>query len=222
VVGVRQVPSSGMRLQVSPSDKLEQDSKVPEPATRSADLRPRQALHQRVAAAILEAAAQIFAHRGDDANLGDVADAAGVARATVYRYFPNRRRLLDELARTAAEDAHERLTSARIDEVPVEEGLSRAVRAFVDLGDAFVVLVRERDRSEAREFERLVAVPIRRLLEAGRSAGRIRQDIPTAWLAESLFGLVASVRRQGSLGRDDTVAAIAAVFLQGAATPGAR
>jgi TetR/AcrR family transcriptional repressor of mexCD-oprJ operon len=211
-----------MRLEVSPSDKLDQDSKVPERATRSADLRPRQALHQRVAAAILEAAAQIFAHRGDDANLGDVADAAGVARATVYRYFPNRRRLLDELARTAAEDAHKRLTSARIEEVPVEEGLSRAVRAFVDLGDAFVVLVRERDRSEAREFERLVAVPIRRLLEAGRSAGRIRQDIPTAWLAESLFGLVASVRRQGSLGRDDTVAAIAAVFLQGAATPGER
>jgi AcrR family transcriptional regulator len=211
-----------MRLEVSPSDKLDQESKVPERATRSADLRPRQALHQRVAAAILEAAAQIFAHRGDDANLGDVADAAGVARATVYRYFPNRRRLLDELARMVAEDAHERLTSARIDEVPVEEGLSRAVRAFVDLGDAFVVLVRERDRSEAREFERLVAVPIRRLLEAGRSAGRIRQDIPTAWLAESLFGLVASVRRQGALGRDDTVAAIAAVFLQGAATPGER
>jgi AcrR family transcriptional regulator len=211
-----------MRLEVSPSDILDQDSKVPERATRSADLRPRQALYQRVAAAILEAAAQIFAQRGDDANLGDVADAAGVARATVYRYFPNRRRLLDELARMAAEDAHERLTSARIDEVPVEEGLSRAVRAFVDLGDAFVVLVRERDRSEAREFERLVAVPIRRLLEAGRSAGRIRQDIPTAWLAESLFGLVASVRRQGSLGRDDTVAAIVAVFLQGAATPGKR
>jgi AcrR family transcriptional regulator len=56
---------------------------VPERATRSADLRPRQALHQRVAAAILEAAAHIFAHRGDDTNLGDVADAAGVARATV-------------------------------------------------------------------------------------------------------------------------------------------
>jgi TetR/AcrR family transcriptional repressor of mexCD-oprJ operon len=195
---------------------------MPERATRSADLRPRQALHQRVAAAILEAAAQIFAHRGDDANLGDVADAAGVARATVYRYFPNRRRLLEELARKATEDAHERLAGARIDEVPVEEGLSRAVRAFVDLGDAFVVLVRERDRNEAREFERLVAAPIRRLLETGRSTGRIRQDIPTAWLAESLFGLVASVRRQGSLGRDDTVAAIAAVFLEGAATPGER
>lgn len=195
---------------------------MPERATRSADLRPRQALHQRVAAAILEAAAQIFAHHGDDANLGDVADAAGVARATVYRYFPNRRRLLEELARKAAEDAHERLAGARIEAVPVEEGLSRAVRAFVDLGDAFVVLVRERDRTEVREFERLVAAPIRRLLEAGRATGRIRQDIPTAWLAESLFGLVASVQRQGSLGRDDTVAAIAAVFLQGAATPRER
>ena len=208
-----------MRLEVSQSDRLGRDSKVPERAAiESADLRPRQVLQQRVAAAILEAAAHLFAQRGDHANLADVADAAGVARATVYRYFPNRRRLVDALARRAVEDAHERLTSARIGEVPVEEGLSRAVRAFVDLGDAFVVLVGERHRTEAGDFEGLVAGPIRRLFEAGRSAGEIRQDVPTAWLAESLFGVVASVQRQGSLGRDDTVAAVTALFLQGAAT----
>ena len=41
-------------------------------------------------------------------NLDDVAVAAGVARATVYRYFPNRRRLLEELTRRTAEAAHER------------------------------------------------------------------------------------------------------------------
>jgi AcrR family transcriptional regulator len=185
------------------------------PRSRPAEPPPRQALQQRVAAAILEAAARTFASSGDRANLSDVAAAAGVARATVYRYFPNRRHLLDELVRVAAEGAHERLTAARIDEVPVEEGLRRAVRVFVDLGDAFVVLVRERGRTDG-DFDRLVASSLRRLLEAGRSAGRIRQDIPAAWLAESLVGVVASVQRHGSLGRDDSVAAIAGVFLDGA------
>ncbi len=189
---------------------------VHESASELNDPPPRQALQQRVAAAILEAAARTFASRGDRANLGDVALAAGVARATVYRYFPNRRRLLEELGRVTAEAAHERLTAARIDDVPIEEGVSRAVRVFIDLGDAFVVLVRERGRTDTGEFEQLVVAPLRRLLETGRSAGRIRRDIPTAWLVESLIGVVASVQRHGSLGRDDTVAAIAGVFLEGA------
>jgi len=67
----------------------------------------RQALQQRVAAAILEGAAQIFAVQGEQASMNDVADAAGVARATVYRYFPNRDALLDELARAAVADDHD-------------------------------------------------------------------------------------------------------------------
>ena len=109
----------------------------------------RQALQQRVADAILDAAARTFATRGEQANLADVAFAAGVARATVYRSFPNRRRLLDELVRSAAEDDRERLEVARISDVAVEEGLTRAVRAFVDTGDASVVLARDRNGTEA-------------------------------------------------------------------------
>jgi TetR/AcrR family transcriptional regulator, mexCD-oprJ operon repressor len=154
-----------------------------------AEVPPRQALQQRVASAILQAGARTFASRGDRANLADVAVAAGVARATVYRYFPNRRRLLDELSRITAEDVHARLMLARIDEVAVEEGLSRAVRTFVDAGDAFIVLVRERAR---------------------------RDDVAPAWLFESLVGLVAGALRHGSLGPDDTVACVTSVFLQGA------
>jgi AcrR family transcriptional regulator len=191
---------------------------MPEPAHEPSPLPPRQALQQRVAGAILDAAARTFAVRGESANLADVAVAAGVARATVYRYFPNRRRLVEELAHRAAEDAHARLEAARISDVAVEEGLTRAVRAFVDMGDAFVVLARERDRTEADEFDRLVARPLRDLLESGRSAGRIRQDIPTAWLADALVGIVAAALRHGSLGPDDTVATITSVFLDGVLT----
>ena len=190
------------------------------PASERADL-PRPALQERVARAILDAAARTFAMHGHDANLADVAATAGVARATVYRYFPNRALLVDELARVAADDASERLAAARIADVAVEEGISRAVRAFVELGDAFVVLVRERGRPGDEHFERLVAAPLRALLDRGRSAQEIRADIPTSWLAESLVGAVVAALRHGSLGRDDTVAAITTVFLRGALAPAA-
>ena len=51
-------------------------------------------------------------------------------------------------------DVEARLASARIDEVAPEEGVARAVRALVDVGDSFVLLARERLRSDPERFER--------------------------------------------------------------------
>lgn len=188
---------------------------VPEPTP----LPRRKALQQRVSAAILNAAARTLATHGDRANLADVAEEAGVARATVYRYYPNRSRLVEEVVRRATESIHERLLAARVDKVPVEEGITRTVRAFVDEGDAFVVLVSERRHSQGSEFDRLVLPPIQRLLEIGRTQGQIRSDIQIVVLAEALLSIAAGVLRNCSLGRDDLVATISTVFLGGALAP---
>lgn len=206
---VRFVSRDGRRLGARMSQR------APEPTP----LVPRQALQQRVSEAILTAAARTFTVQGERATLADVAAAAGVARATVYRYFPNRRRLLEEVARRAAQSVHERLVRARVDEVSVEEGVTRAVRAFVDEGEGFVVLARERGHLESDEFDGLIGAPLRRLLDSGRSAGRIRADIAPDVLAESLVGMVAGVLTHSPLGRDDAVASIRAAFLEGALVP---
>ena len=57
-------------------------------------------LHARGSAAILEAAAAVLAERGEQASMAEVADAAGMARATVYRYFPSKDDLIKEVYRT--------------------------------------------------------------------------------------------------------------------------
>ncbi|MDQ3895081.1 MAG: TetR family transcriptional regulator [Actinomycetota bacterium] len=188
---------------------------VPAPA-------PRQALQQRVAAAILEAAARVFAARGEQASMSDVAAAAGVARATLYRYFPSRQTLLDELADLAVNAAVARLASSRIHEVAPEEGITRAVRALVDVGDYFVVLVREL-RANPGQLERRLAEPLLALFERGQSTGDIRRDVPSSWLTDSLIGLVVGVLPSSrELGTEDLIAAISSLFLDGARAPQPR
>jgi AcrR family transcriptional regulator len=183
----------------------------------------RQALQQRVATTILDGAARLFAEQGEQANMNDVAEAAGVARATVYRYFPNRQALLEELARTAVDQAEERLGAARIDEVSPEEGVARAVRALVDVGDLFVLLARDRVRSDPQRFERRIALPLSELFERGQAAGDFRGDIASSRLTESLIALVTGVLVSSPLlGKEDIIATITGLFLDGARARGPR
>jgi TetR/AcrR family transcriptional regulator, mexCD-oprJ operon repressor len=191
-------------------------SSAPEPAPLQPTTR-RQALQERVAGAILEAAARVLAVGGEQASMNDVAAAAGVARATLYRYFPSRQALLDELARIAADEAGARLASARVAELPAEEGVRRAVRALIEAGDPFTAVARERVRPDPEQFEQRVLEPLRRLFEHAQSAGEIREDIPKTWLTDALVGLVVSVlSSRPALGREDTIAVVSALFLDGA------
>lgn len=181
------------------------------------ELRPREALHERVSAAIVDAAARVLAERGEQASMTDVAAAAGVARATVYRYFPRRDALLARVGELAVADAGARLASSRISEVAPHEGVARAVRALADVGDAFMVLARERLQPDRRQFETEVAGPLRELFDRGQASGAFREDVSTAWLVEAFIGLIVSVLgAKPKLGREDTIAAITALFLDGA------
>lgn len=178
---------------------------------------PRPGLRERVAAAIVEAAAAVLAERGDAASMSDVAAAAGVARATVYRYYPNRDSLLEALGSVAVEEAGKGLAAARLDEVEIEEAFRRAVRALVVVGDYFVVLARERARVDPREFEQHVTAVLIALVERGRRLGEIRDDLPAPWLVEALIGVIVSVLSAAPwAGVEDRVDAITSLFLRGA------
>jgi AcrR family transcriptional regulator len=174
----------------------------------------RQAMQHRIATAVLEGAARTLASEGSAASMSDVAAAAGVARATVYRYFPNRQALLDELALVALREVDDRISSARINEVQTGEAISRVIRALVEVGDAFIVVARERARPA--EFDRTLVDPLTRFFGRSQAAGDLRDDLPAAWLTEALIGLILSVSASlPSQGREDTVAAITSLFLDG-------
>lgn len=149
--------------------------------------------------------------------MNDVAVAAGVARATLYRYFPSRHALLHEVGRLAVTDAGARLDSARINEVSLREGVARAIRALIEVGDYFIVLARERVRPEPEDFAQNIAIPLRRLVERGQATETMRDDVPSSWLAESLVGLVVTVLSSPpAMGKEDTIAVTTSLFLDGA------
>ncbi|WP_458245654.1 TetR/AcrR family transcriptional regulator [Streptomyces sp. MAI_2237] len=88
---------------------------------------------------LLEAALGLFAHRApEEVSLDDVAEAAGVSRPLVYRYFPGGKQQLYEAAlRSAADEL--RLCFDEPREGPLLPRLARALDrylAFVDQHDA--------------------------------------------------------------------------------------
>jgi AcrR family transcriptional regulator len=88
---------------------------------------------------LLEAALNLFAHRApEDVSLDDVAEAAGVSRPLVYRYFPGGKQQLYEAAlRSAAEELQQCFDEPS--EGPLPTRLSHALDrylAFVDQHDA--------------------------------------------------------------------------------------
>ncbi|MGP4051360.1 TetR/AcrR family transcriptional regulator [Streptomyces sp. 2A115] len=88
---------------------------------------------------LLEAALSLFAHRApEEVSLDDVAEAAGVSRPLVYRYFPGGKQQLYEAAlRSAAEELEK--CFAEPPEGPLTQRLANALDrylGFVDQHDA--------------------------------------------------------------------------------------
>ena len=181
---------------------------------------PKTTLRARVSSAILEAAATVLAQHGEHASMADVADAAGMARATVYRYFPNRDALLDALAQLAVQDADQRLRAGRLEQVAIPDAFERAVRALVAVGDPFVVIAHQRTRPIATHFDHHITTPLRQLIQRAQTHGEVRNDLPATWLTEALIGIIVSgLQTRPAPGIDDTVAAITSLFLNGAQHP---
>jgi AcrR family transcriptional regulator len=172
----------------------------------------------RTSDAILDAAAHVFSEQGAGANLAAVASAAGVSRATLYRYYASREALLGALVIDALSDATNRLADAGLERAPVEDAIERILRAFVTVGDRYSVLIRDLARFEEADTEQL-NTQVRAVLARGIETGVLRTDVSVEVLDELLHGVAVSaikLTQRHHLGLEEAAAAAARLFLDGA------
>jgi len=155
---------------------------------------------------ILDAAGRVFAERGLDVTLDDIAAAAGVGIGTIYRRFPDKQELIDTLF------------GQRIDEVAA---LAAASAAVPDPWDGLVHFIRESQRLQMADkglaellndgvagHARILQARLRigplvdHLVEAAQASGQLRRDVTAPDIAMLATMLRAVADHTADVGND--------------------
>jgi len=136
--------------------------------------------------AIVQAAFDVFS-RDPSASLSEVADRAGVGRATLHRHFAGREDLVRALAMTAIEEMDEAAATASETADSYSEALQKILTALIPLGDRHSFLALEPVESDpevAAEFKRQMN-EIRDMAEKAKQEGLFDRSVPTDWIART-------------------------------------
>ena len=180
-------------------------------------------LRDLTVAAIVDSAAQVLAERGQAASMEEIANAAGVGRATLYRYFSNRDELLEAMVASSARELAVRIRQADLDSVPFAEAVARLARAITATGSKYIAVNADSARYAHAypDFEAEIVQPARALFRRGIADGSLRGDLDPDLLMELFSGLVKSALQSATStdrGVEETAAAVTSVFLNGAAS----
>ncbi len=178
-------------------------------------------LRDRSAAAIIDSAATILAERGEAASMEEIASTAGIGRATLYRYFPNREELLRAMAAASIQELAARVKEADLEAVPFEEAIARLARGIIATGSKYIYLSGDgAKRTDAySEVDVEVIEPIRALFRRAIADGFLREDFPPDVLVDLFTGLIKGAldaTASGRRGIEETAAAVTTLFLCGA------
>lgn len=185
---------------------------------------PETARHERADSAanherILAAARDVFARRGLDAEIKEIADRAGVGVGTLYRHFDSRDGLLRALILQTHDDLLQRLRAAA-DTQDAAHALRAVIHAATDVYRQFgalteVALAGRLDHLRPDGHEELTAA-FTGLLRRGVADGTFRADLDIPMMIaalESVFTSGKVVRLVAERGYAGAAAAISDLFL---------
>jgi AcrR family transcriptional regulator len=166
------------------------------------ETRKRRADAERSIGAIVTAAVELFSRR-PEANMSEIASAAGVGRVTLYAHFPSREAVLAAALERALTETIEALDAADLDHGPAPD----ALRRLIDAG--WPILDRHRGLQAAgalssdrlREHHTGVIDRIERLIRRGQADGAFRADLASGWLVAACYSLIHAAAQEVTAGR---------------------
>jgi TetR/AcrR family transcriptional repressor of mexCD-oprJ operon len=155
---------------------------------------------------ILEAAVATLS-RNPEASVGEIAQAAGVGRVTLYGHFGSREALI-EAALTRLLDEGDRVLAA----LDLSGDPRDALRALIESGwlltaQAGAVLDAARGTLPPGRIQELHAKPAQRveaLIRRGQAEGVFRADLPVTWLTSALHHIMKGAAVDVGSGRLDS------------------
>ncbi|MCA0060320.1 MULTISPECIES: TetR/AcrR family transcriptional regulator [unclassified Mesorhizobium] len=164
------------------------------PDQKTAEAKPLRADAQRNRDRLVEVAASVFAERGIDASLEEIARRAGVGIGTLYRHFPTREHLVEVVYRREVEGlcaAADELATKHPSDVALEEWMRRFVDYIATkrgLATSLRILLTANANLYSDTSGR-VSAALRRLVEAAVAEGTIRGDVDASDVLHALGGI---------------------------------
>lgn len=135
---------------------------------------------------ILEAGFTVFS-ANPTATLADVAEEAGVGRATLHRHFKGREDLMAALAMQAMRELDAAVTAATQNAPSYTEALRLSLVAAIPLADRQMFLANEpldHVPDVLEEYDRQLDELIE-AIDAAKDEGGFDRNVPTAWIAQA-------------------------------------
>ena len=141
--------------------------------------------------AIIEAAFQVFS-KDPTASLADIAERAGVGRATLHRHFSGRDDLMVALAHSAMRELDEVVDAAVADAPSYTEALKRSLAVVIPLADRQWFLSREpvEHDPEVMAGYRRQLQELAEAIDAAKAEGTFSAEVPTSWIVQAFDHLV--------------------------------
>ncbi|WP_433473038.1 TetR/AcrR family transcriptional regulator [Spirillospora sp. CA-142024] len=153
----------------------------------------RRADAERNIATIVAAATDLFAH-APDANMTEIARAAGVGRVTLYSHFPSREVLIRAVLEQAIGQSTQIIEDARGARLPPVDAFAHLIRTTWPLIGRFGRLHNAAQRAlpadEVRHLHDPPMAHVRELIVQGQEAGEFRTDLPLEWLVSTVYALL--------------------------------